>query len=129
MSEPKMVIAVRRDLNLRKGKLAGQVGHAVMKFLIDNNESERADELFVKLSKPEAIWMFNGVFAKVIVGVDSEQELLDLILRAQLKNVEVSPIVDLGRTEFNGVKTLTCAAFGPDDPDVLDEVTGHLKLL
>jgi len=127
-SEPKMVIVVRRDLNMRKGKVAAQVAHASMKFLIDNNESERGDEVIVKLSNAEAMWL-SGSFTKIVVSVDSEDKLKDLMLQAQLSDIEVHPIVDAGRTEFNGVPTLTCAAFGPCDADLLDEITGDLKLM
>lgn len=129
MQDVKMIIAVRTDLNMRKGKMVAQGGHAALKFLIENNESDRPDELLVKLSPAEAQWMFNGMFTKICVGVGSEEELQQLILQAQLKGIEVQSITDVGRTEFNGVATLTCAAFGPDENQILDEVTGHLKPL
>ena len=114
---------------MRKGKIAAQVAHAAMKFLVDNNEAERGDELTVKLSPDEAAWLLSGSFTKVVVGVDSEDALNDLVLQAELSGVEVHPIVDAGRTEFNGVPTLTCAAFGPCDAGVLDKITGNLKLI
>ena len=38
-------------------------------------------------------------------------------------------IVDAGLTEFNGVPTKTCIAIGPANPDDIDEITKHLKLL
>lgn len=129
MDDTKMVIVIRKDLNMRKGKMAAQAAHAAMKFLIDRSESERSDELHVTLSPVEVDWLFNAAFAKIVVGVDSEEELRDLILKARLADVEVNPITDSGRTEFNGVPTMTCAAFGPDECEVLDKVTGHLKLL
>lgn len=127
--DTKMVIVVRRDINMRKGKIAAQAAHAAMKFLIDHNEAERNDELYVKLSPVEIDWMFNGAFAKIVCSVDNEDELNQLVLKAQLADIEVHTIIDAGRTEFNGVPTLTCAAFGPDDVEVLDKVTGHLKLM
>jgi PTH2 family peptidyl-tRNA hydrolase len=129
MNDTKMVIVVRRDLNMRKGKIAAQVAHAAMKFLFENNESKRGDELLIKLSPAEAEWI-NGSFEKiVVVGIESEDALQDLMLRAQIEDVECHPIIDAGRTEFNGVATLTCAAFGPDEVDVLDRLTGNLKLI
>jgi peptidyl-tRNA hydrolase, PTH2 family len=73
-------------------------------------------------------WL-SGSFTKIVVGIDSEDALQDLILLAELRGIDVYPIVDLGKTEFNGVKTLTCAAFGPCDADILDQLTGSLKLL
>ena len=128
MHNVKQVIAVRKDLSMRKGKLAAQVAHASMKFLLENNESERSDELLIKLSKNEAQWV-NDLFTKIVVSVDSEDELKDLILKAQLRDVETNPITDAGLTEFHGVPTLTCCAFGPDEESVLNEITGHLKLM
>jgi PTH2 family peptidyl-tRNA hydrolase len=124
----KQVIVVRKDLNMRKGKIASQVAHAAMKFIVDNNEALRGDELRVNLKDTEAMWL-TGSFTKVVVGVDSQDALEDLIFRAKLKDVEVHPIVDSGKTEFDGVPTLTCAAFGPDESFVLDEITGRLKLI
>ena len=128
MSDVKQVIVVRKDLNMRKGKIAAQVAHASMKFLTDNNEAERGDEVIVKLSPAEAMWL-TGSFTKVVVGCDSQYALEDLVMRAELEGVEVHPIIDSGRTEFDGVPTLTCAAFGPCDSDTLDKITGNLKLI
>lgn len=128
MPEIKQVIVVRKDLNMRKGKIAAQVAHASMKFLVDNNEAKRGDEMIVMLSPEEAIWL-SGSFTKIVVGIDSEDALKDLVLRAELSSIEVHPIIDAGRTEFNGVATLTCAAFGPCDSDALDKLTGNLKLI
>lgn len=128
MSDVKQVIVVRKDLNMRKGKIAAQVAHAAMKFLVDNNEAERGDEVIIKLKPEEAMWL-TGSFAKVVVGVDSEEQLQSLIFQATLADIEVHPIVDEGRTEFNGVPTLTCAAFGPCSTAELDKITGNLKLI
>lgn len=125
--EVKQVIVVRKDLNMRKGKIAAQAAHAAMKFLCDDLDT--VGGLIVRpLSKPEKAWL-NGAFAKVVVYCESEQELLDLVAKAKVNGVTVKTIVDAGRTEFHGVPTLTCAAFGPDEVDRLDAVTGHLKLL
>lgn len=128
INDPKMVIVCRRDLKMRKGKLASQVAHASMKFLTDNNEAERGDEIIVKLSPVEAMWL-TGSFTKVVVGVDSEYALQDLVFKAELNGIEVHSIIDNGSTEFRGIPTLTCAAFGPADSDELNKITGHLKLL
>jgi PTH2 family peptidyl-tRNA hydrolase len=126
--EIKQVIVVRKDLNMRKGKLAAQVAHASMKFLMENNESNRGDELFVRLSNDEADWI-NNSFTKVVVGVDSADELEFLIMKGKAHDLEVNEIIDSGKTEFAGVNTLTCAAFGPNKSSLINKVTGHLKLL
>lgn len=129
LMEVKQVIVMRTDLNMRKGKMIAQGNHATMKFLIDNNVSENPSELRVELSPAEAQWLFNGKFTKITLKAESEEELQQLIFQAELAGIEVHPIIDSGKTEFNGVATLTCAAFGPDDVEVIDKITGHLKPL
>jgi len=127
----KQVIVVRKDLNMRKGKMCAQVAHASMKFLVDKlKEIEDEDQAVQRfLSEEQNEWLFNGQFAKVVVSVDSEKELLDLIPTAIALNIFFKPIIDSGYTEFNGVSTLTCIAFGPDTKEKLDQLTGSLKLL
>ncbi len=123
----KQVVVVRRDLNMRKGKLAAQVAHASMKFLVEGYV-RGSDKLETRLDKPEVAWLSNA-FTKVVVSCDSEQELLDLMSEARRRGVIVHSITDAGRTEFHGVPTLTCCAFGPDHAEKIDPITGHLKLL
>lgn len=111
---------------MRKGKIAAQVAHAAMKFLVDGYD--RSGNLHVAFSPVQDNWLL-GQFAKVVVYVESEQALLDLIEKAKELGVDCRPIVDAGRTEFHGVPTLTCAAFGPDEAEKLDPITGLLPLL
>jgi PTH2 family peptidyl-tRNA hydrolase len=124
----KQIIVVRRDLNMRKGKMCAQVAHAAMMFLTRNNSAENPMQVHVELSKPEADWLQNS-FTKIVVGVDSEDELNAVVYAAHEADVEVHVCIDNGTTEFHGVKTMTCAAFGPEDEEVLNKITGHLKLL
>ena len=126
--DPKMVIVVNRALNMRKGKMCAQVAHAALQFLVQNNETERSDEIHVQLSQLEYQWLFSTM-TKIVVGANSEDELTQLILTAKLNDIPVYPVIDAGFTEFHGVPTLTCVAFGPSDSDELDPITGHLKLL
>jgi PTH2 family peptidyl-tRNA hydrolase len=114
---------------MRKGKIAAKVAHASKKFLVDNNEASRNDELYVKLNGDEAMWLLSGSFTKIVVSVDSEKQLEDLIFKAKMEGVECHEIVDSGRTEFDGIPTLTCAAFGPADALDIDGITGKLKLM
>jgi PTH2 family peptidyl-tRNA hydrolase len=124
----KQVIVVRKDLQMRKGKMCAQVAHASMKWLLDNNDSDKVGELHVKMSDVEKEWT-SEKFAKIVVSCDSEGELRDLIMQATLAGIDAYPIIDAGLTEFHGVPTLTCCAFGPDRSEVLDSITRHLKLL
>ena len=129
VDDVKQVIVVRKDLNMRKGKMVAQGAHAAMKFLIDNNTSDRPDTLVVELSREEAQWLFCGSFTKIVLGCDSEDELRDLLLKAEVLGISACAITDAGKTEFHGVPTLTCASFGPARVDDIDKVTGHLRPL
>lgn len=129
MDSVKQVVVVRKDLSMRKGKLAAQVAHASMKFVVDNNVSDNPTTLVVELDGDEATWLFGGSFTKVVAAAKSEDELQELILKAELAGINVYPIVDSGKTEFHGVPTLTCAAFGPARASEVDRITGHLPLL
>lgn len=124
----KQVIVVRKDLNMRKGKMVAQGSHASMAFM-----SKRIREAFgtgreVKLSSEEKEWI-EGSFAKICVSVDSEEELLKIFHEAQSNGLTVELITDSGLTEFHGQSTNTCIAIGPHRSDKIDPITSHLKLL
>ncbi len=132
-SAPKQVIVVRKDLNMRKGKIAAQVAHASMAVLLDAmNRQVRDYEIRLTATFPHnsalCQWLL-GKFTKICVSVDSEQELLDIYKQAQDNNLLCSLIQDAGLTEFGGVPTYTCVAIGPDFPEKIDILTGKLKLL
>lgn len=124
----KQVIVMRRDLNMRKGKFASQAAHVAMMFITRNNISENPLKLQTELTPAEADW-FQNSFTKIVVGCDSQEELESLVQDAKAENIEVHVCIDNGTTEFHGVKTMTCAAFGPEEEEILNKITGHLKLL
>jgi PTH2 family peptidyl-tRNA hydrolase len=108
---------MRKDLKMGRGKEIAQGAHASMKATIEN-----MDDVRVKA------WL-DGLFTKIAVGVSSEDELLELYNKAKDAGLIVALIVDSGLTVFKGVPTVTCIAIGPDAPERLQPVTGHLKLL
>lgn len=130
---PKQVIVMRTDLNMRKGKIAAQAAHASLSVIL-RMMNIKCDDVYetrtMVIDNNSAIekWL-NGSFTKICVGVNSELELLDLYDAAIEANIPASLIIDNGKTEFNGIKTVTCIAIGPDYSDRIDAITGHLKLL
>jgi len=112
----KQMIVIRSDLNMGVGKTAVQVAHASMKSLLENIDHPAIKE-----------WLA-GPFTKIAVTVDSEEALHDVMNNAKEAGIIVADIIDAGRTEFNGVPTLTCAAIGPATHEELSPITGHLKL-
>lgn len=118
----KQVIVIRKDLNMRKGKMVAQGSHASIAFLtrrIQNNEP---------LTEVQNQWLQNS-FVKICVSVDSEQELLEIQEKATSNGIECHLVTDNGTTEFGGVPTKTCLALGPDYAEKINEISGHLKLL
>ena len=112
----KQMIVMRTDLKMRRGKEIAQGAHASMAATLKNLEHPSVKE-----------WL-DGPFAKIAVSIGSEEELLELVEVADRAGLITATIVDDGRTEFDGVKTLTCAAIGPATSEELDPITGHLKL-
>ena len=129
MREPKQVIVVRKDLNMRKGKIAAQASHASLGAILNYGSYTNEYQYTLDIHNDAVHEWLEGRFTKVCVSVDSEQELLDIYDIALHNNVNVKLIKDAGLTEFNGVPTLTCLAIGPDYPERIDPITNHLKLL
>jgi PTH2 family peptidyl-tRNA hydrolase len=116
----KQVVCLRHDLKMRMGKACAQAAHAAMFPFIagdGSNEQRLVD------------WITHDHMTKIVLRVDSEEELLALSAKAQEAGLEVHEVVDAGFTEFHGVPTLTCISIGPNDADAIDAITGGLKLL
>jgi len=140
MDDVKQVIIIRKDLGMRKGKVAAQAAHASMKVLLDRSTFDQYKEkstfwegsyiwyFEVDESEPMYRWL-RGEFTKVVVYVMSEAELLDVYDKAKEAGLLASLITDAGKTEFHGDRTKTAVAVGPDWSSRIDKVTGHLPLL
>lgn len=140
--EAKQIIVIRKDLNMRKGKMIAQGAHASMKVLIElmhryNDpyvqyrhplHQYNTWKLDIGYQTPLEAWL-NGLFTKIVLGCNSEKELLDLYVKAKQKFLPVALITDAGRTEFKLVPTNTAIAIGPAWSDDIDSITGHLSLL
>jgi len=139
MGRIKQVILYRRDLNMRKGKIAAQIAHASMKVFFDRGEVRkelirvchfepvaREDyryHLHIPLDLDMEHWV-TGTFDKVVLSVEGEKELLvarDLAAKAELP---WALIEDHGHTEFHGVHTKTALAIGPARAEDIDLITG-----
>lgn len=129
MREPKQVIVIRKDLSMRKGKIAAQAAHASMKAVL--NYAHWSDEnsmSLVLMPKPMIQWI-KGRFTKICVYVTSEEDLIEIYDRAKEKDIPCSIITDAGLTEFGGVPTKTAVAVGPYYSIEIDKITGKLHLL
>ena len=134
-----MMIVMRRDLKMRKGKIAAQAGHACIEaVLMALKKEERLGELELtaegmalktagKPVTPISDWFEYGC-AKVCVYVDSEEALMEIAKKAEEKGIIAAVITDAGMTEFHGVPTKTCLALEPLPAETANELTGELPL-
>lgn len=139
MYNAKQVIVMRRDLKMRKGKIAAQSGHACVEaVLMALAKENRLNDVKVsngwisienetRETTPLSEWFANGV-AKICVYVDSEEALLDLDRRGKDLGFITALVQDAGHTEFHGEPTYTCLAFEPLYPEQIDQLTGNLPL-
>jgi PTH2 family peptidyl-tRNA hydrolase len=123
----KQVIVMRKDLNMRKGKMIAQGAHASLKVLLDAGALD-GDRFTLALTPAMASWL-GGRFTKVCVSVDSEAALDAVVAKARAAAVPCALVTDAGHTEFHGVPTKTCCAVGPAFTDEVDAITGGLPLL
>jgi PTH2 family peptidyl-tRNA hydrolase len=118
VGEVKLVIAVRKDLDMGKGKIAAQASHAAVSCALT---AQRADKKIFKA------WI-NGGQKKIVIRVDNEQQLIDLIRESRNAGLITEPINDAGHTQLSP-GTLTCAGIGPAEEEILEPVTGKFSLL
>ena len=136
----KQVIVVRKDLNMRKGKIAAQASHACMKvffdkmsFFSDSDREENTQSFICRFTPAMLAWLNwqdgQPGFTKIVVSCDSEEALYSIEAAAKAANLPHALIKDNGVTEFHGVQTPTCICIGPAEAELIDPITGKYPLL
>lgn len=125
----KQVIVMRKDLNMRKGKMCAQAAHASLKVFFDKMQFIAENEARICNITPQMKEWMEGVFTKIVVGCSSKEELFDVHDLATNAGIPTALICDSGATEFKGVPTYTCVAVGPADAEEVDKITGGFALL
>ncbi|KAM0684220.1 hypothetical protein COBT_004042, partial [Conglomerata obtusa] len=104
-------LVVRSSLQMGKGKIASQVGHAVsgtMEYLFKHKELLNA-------------WKQNGQ-PKIVLKA-GDDEIFDIEKKARMAGMHVYKVFDAGRTQIAS-GSYTVMAVGPWDAKKLDLVTG-----
>jgi PTH2 family peptidyl-tRNA hydrolase len=114
----KQVIILRKDLNMRKGKMVAQGSHASLGAY--RHGMGVCPGMITE-------WEWTGQ-TKICVGVDTEQELFNLHEKAKASALPRYLVKDAGKTEFKE-PTFTALAIGPAPAEEIDKITGDLKLL
>ncbi|MBR7123312.1 MAG: peptidyl-tRNA hydrolase Pth2 [Candidatus Methanomethylophilaceae archaeon] len=118
IDEAKMVIVVRADLKMSKGKAAAQAAHAAVNCAFASKKKD---------SKTFDKWMDSGQ-RKVVLKVQDERQLFEIKAMADAAGLINSIITDAGRTEI-APGSVTCIGIGPSTDSVLDKITGGLSML
>src|SRR5690349_7911477 len=95
----KQVLVLRKDLNMRKGKMIAQGAHAAIQSMFES-EPDWLNE-----------WEETGT-TKIVVSVNSLEELLAVHAKAIADHLPTALIKDAGRTEFKE-PTYTAVGIGP----------------
>ena len=112
-----MVVVVRTDLGISKGKMAAQVAHAAVDCSLKSKKSDSSN--FKK-------WFDEGQ-KKVVVKGQNESTLRDLQQHAREVGLVSSLVTDAGLTEVPA-GTVTCLGIGPAADSEIDSITGDYPL-
>lgn len=144
----KQIIIVRKDLNMSKGKMAAQVAHASMAFLISvmkkNSKISVYNSLyyscrFLVHKKFYEDWIC-GSFTKIILEAKNKHQLEKVYKIAEElgleEGIDYFPIKDNCYTELepeevdeNGVgRTLTCVGFIPLSDETANKISKKYQL-
>ena len=114
----KLVLVVRDDLKMGKGKIAAQCSHASVMAYCKAKKKQTA------LLKQ---WELTGQM-KVVLRCENDVALFELKKQAEQSGLLTSLVCDAGHTQV-APSTYTVLAIGPANKEALDKITGHLKLL
>ena len=110
------IFLIRKDLNMGKGKIAAQVGHASL-------------GLFLKVSKTNpkiAEFWSQQNFPKKFYFVLNEDDMDEKLFISKELNLNIKKIRDAGRTQIPS-GSATVAAIGPITEDIIPSIVGTLK--
>jgi peptidyl-tRNA hydrolase, PTH2 family len=117
--EVKLMLVVRADLGMTKGKIAAQCGHATLAVY----RALTANPTTMPMLKR---WESHGQ-PKIALKCESEDQLLMLQGQAISLGLPAKVIRDAGRTQIEANSATVLGVLGPKG--LVDQVTGDLKLL
>ena len=111
----KQVIILRSDIGMSTGKKCVQCCHACL------GAYKKVDKSIIKK------WESEGQ-KKVVLEVETEEEILKFYNRIKKEKITCFLVEDAGLTEIEP-GTITTLGIGPEKEEVLDKITGKLKLV
>lgn len=116
----KMVLLLRTDLEMGKGKAAAQCCHATLAAYRAIMRDQKSQGYLKQ-------WEREGETKIVLKVGGGEEEIRSLVAKARKSGLVAEYIKDAGHTQV-APGTITVAAVGPGPAALIDSVTGYLKL-
>ncbi|XP_015122228.1 peptidyl-tRNA hydrolase 2, mitochondrial-like [Diachasma alloeum] len=116
----KMVLVVRSDIAMGRGKTASQCAHAAVE-CVQRCSSGKMNKKILDT------WFFLGQ-PKIVLKISSEEKLNDLAKEVKTRGLTAVVIKDAGKTQLEP-GTTSVLGIGPGPNSIVDELTAHLKLL
>lgn len=113
--EYKMILVVRNDRKMGKGKVAVQCSHAAVS--ASKQIQRRNPELFKQ-------WEYCGQ-PKVAVKAPDEETLAELLTHTKMLGLTINLIQDAGCTQIPGSQTVLGIGLGP--ADLIEKIPDYLK--
>lgn len=117
----KQAVVVRTDIRMSSGKLAAQVAHAAVTCVLEMLRSGGRYAEWVRA------WEEQGQ-KKVVLRVQDLESLVRVYEAAVREGLPACIVRDAGLTELEP-GTVTCIGVGPAPEELVDRVTGSLRLL
>jgi len=121
-SSHKLVLVVRTDLGMKKGKIAAQCSHATL-----GTYKQQVETKLKANTEALETWQREGS-AKVVLRTKNLVSLLAIKSQAEQLGIAVYLVKDAGRSQVEA-GSITVLALGPSLSTCLDKVTKDLKLL
>lgn len=118
----KMVLVVRNDLKMGKGKIGAQWGHATLGAY--QSSIKKHSSYWHKCRN----WWEKYGGAKICARVDTEEALVEVYKQAKKAKLPCYWVTDAGRTQI-AAGSKTVVGIGPAPAELIDQITGGLKLL
>lgn len=112
--ELRIYILVRKDLKMSAGKIGAQCGHAVQHLILNGSKGLITDYV-------------NSASPKIILKVDSLEQLEVIEKALQSQHITTVKIVDAGRTQIPE-NTVTVLGVGPISSTLVPAELSALKL-
>jgi PTH2 family peptidyl-tRNA hydrolase len=125
----KLVLVVREDLKMTSGKIAAQCSHATLGIYrkIIHQHKRKKSELTSRNIQWLKHWDVSGC-AKVALKVKTLKEMNKIMEQVKQAQLPYHTVIDAGKTQI-AANSVTVLAIGPAPESMVNQFTGHLKLL